>query len=51
MREVLDVLYEVVGVPATFVIGKDGRLLWKHVGNLHPVVDSVWSVLSAAVGG
>ena len=43
-------LYQVVGVPATFVIGKDGKLLWKHVGNLHPVVDSVRTLLAAAAG-
>jgi cytochrome c-type biogenesis protein len=44
-------LYQVVGVPETFVIGKDGKLLWRHVGNLRPVVDSVRAVLSAATGG
>ena len=34
-------LYRIVGVPETLVIGSDGRLLWRWVGNLHPVVDSV----------
>jgi peroxiredoxin len=34
-------LYQVAGVPETFVIGADGKLLWRRVGNLHPVVDSV----------
>lgn len=26
--------YQVVGVPTTFVISSDGRLLWKHTGNI-----------------
>lgn len=26
--------YQVVGVPTTFVISGDGRLLWKHTGNI-----------------
>ena len=26
--------YSVVGVPTTFVIGQDGRLLWMHTGNI-----------------
>ena len=28
------------------VIGSDGRLLWRWVGNLHPVVESVRKVAS-----
>ena len=26
--------YQLVGVPTTFVIGRDGRLLWRHTGNI-----------------
>lgn len=26
--------YQIVGVPTTFVIGKDGRVLWQHTGNI-----------------
>jgi peroxiredoxin len=26
--------YQIVGVPTTFVIGNDGRLLWRHTGNI-----------------
>lgn len=26
--------YQLVGVPTTFVIGRDGRLLWSHAGNI-----------------
>lgn len=39
-------LYHVVGVPETFIIGKDGRLLWRTAGNLHPFIDSVRVVLA-----
>jgi peroxiredoxin len=41
--------YQVLGVPETFVIGKDGRLRWRHVGNLHPVLDSLRAAIAAAV--
>jgi cytochrome c biogenesis protein CcmG, thiol:disulfide interchange protein DsbE len=41
-------VYQVVGVPETFVIGTDGRLLWRHVGNLHPAIDSVRAVIERA---
>ena len=44
-------VYQVVGVPETFVIGSDGRLLWRHIGNVHAVMDSVRAVLAAAVTG
>jgi peroxiredoxin len=26
--------YQIVGVPTTFVIANDGRLLWRHTGNI-----------------
>jgi peroxiredoxin len=26
--------FQVVGVPTTFVIGRDGKLVWQHVGNI-----------------
>lgn len=41
-------LYQVSGIPNTFIIGKDGRILWKSIGNLHGVVDSLKRVLDAA---
>lgn len=44
-------VYQVVGVPETFVIGKDGRLVWRHIGNVHGVVDSVRAVIRSAVAG
>lgn len=38
-------LYQVSGIPNTFIIDKDGRILWKSIGNLHGVVDSLRRVL------
>jgi len=40
-------LYHIVGVPETLVIGADGRLLLRWVGNVHPVLDSVRRVALA----
>jgi peroxiredoxin len=39
--------YQVVGVPTTFVIGRDGRLVWQHTGN---IADDFREVHSAVVG-
>lgn len=41
-------LYQVVGIPETFIVGANGRLLWKSVGNVHPAIDSLRAVLQAA---
>ncbi|GAC1690328.1 MAG: hypothetical protein NVS9B3_08910 [Gemmatimonadaceae bacterium] len=30
--------FQVVGVPASYLVGRDGRLLWSHTGNLHDVL-------------
>lgn len=30
--------YEVVGVPTTFIIGRDGKLVWRHTGNVTDVM-------------
>jgi peroxiredoxin len=45
----VQLLYQVAGVPETFVVGRDGRLLWRHVGNLHPVVDSARASIARAL--
>ena len=34
-------LYQVVGVPTTFVVDKNGKLIWKHTGNITGVLDEV----------
>lgn len=33
--------YPAIGVPASYLVGRDGRLLWKHVGVLPPSVAGV----------
>ncbi|HUL02265.1 MAG TPA: TlpA disulfide reductase family protein [Gemmatimonadales bacterium] len=43
-------VFQVVGVPETFVIGRDGRLVWRHIGNVHAVIDSLRAVIGGAVG-
>jgi peroxiredoxin len=43
--------FQMIGVPETFVIGKDGRLLWRHIGSVHAVVDSARAVLAGALTG
>jgi cytochrome c biogenesis protein CcmG/thiol:disulfide interchange protein DsbE len=40
-------LYQVVGVPETFLIGPDGRLLWRGLGNIRPSLDSVRKLVRA----
>jgi peroxiredoxin len=42
-------LYQVVGVPATFVVGKDGHLVWKHTGNITEVLDEVRASVRKAI--
>jgi len=43
--------FQLIGVPETFVVGKDGRLVWRHIGNVHGVVDSARAVIRGAVAG
>lgn len=40
--------FPAIGVPASYLIGRDGTLLWKIVGVLPPAVDSVISEALAA---
>jgi len=41
--------YQVVGVPTTFVIGGDGKLLWKRTGNIVDVLGDVRGVVERAL--
>ena len=41
-------LYQVVGIPGTYVVDGNGRLLWKSIGNMHGVVNSLRAVLQKA---
>ncbi len=38
-------MYQVSGLPTTFVIGADGRILWKSIGNVHGVLSPLKAVL------
>lgn len=41
-------LYQVVGVPQTLVVNREGKLLFSYVGNLRPMLDSVRTLLASA---
>jgi peroxiredoxin len=41
--------YEVVGVPTTFIIGRDGKLLWRHTGNVTDVIADARSAIEKAL--
>lgn len=41
--------YEVVGVPTTFIIGRDGKLLWRHTGNVTEVMADARATLDRAL--
>ena len=40
--------YQVVGVPTTFVIGRDGKLLWKRTGNIVDAMDEARAAVRRA---
>ena len=42
--------YAVMGVPTTFIIGKDGKLLWRHTGNISGVLNEARGVIMKAAG-
>lgn len=41
--------FEVVGVPTTFVIGRDGKLLWRHTGNVSDVMPEARATIEKAL--
>ena len=41
--------FEVVGVPTTFIIGRDGKLVWRHTGNVSDVMPDARSAIAKAV--
>jgi peroxiredoxin len=42
--------YQVVGVPTTFVIGRDGKLVWKRTGNIEGVLGEVRGAVERSIG-
>jgi peroxiredoxin len=45
----INTAYEVVGVPTTFIIGRDGKLLWRHTGNVTDVMSEARSTIEKAL--
>jgi peroxiredoxin len=41
--------YEVVGVPTTFIVGRDGTLLWRHTGNVTEVMADARATIEKAL--
>lgn len=41
--------YAVMGVPTTFIIGSDGKLLWRHTGNITSVLADARGALTKAL--
>ncbi len=41
--------YPVVGVPTTFVVGADGRILWQHTGNITDEFSAARAAVASAV--
>jgi peroxiredoxin len=40
--------YQVVGVPTTFVVGRDGKLVWRHTGNIGDVLSEAQQAIQKA---
>jgi cytochrome c biogenesis protein CcmG, thiol:disulfide interchange protein DsbE len=38
--------YALLGVPATLLVGPDGRLLWRTMGNIRPSLGALRQILS-----
>lgn len=41
--------YQLVGVPTTFVVGRDGKLVWRHTGNVTLVLDEARRAIDQAL--
>lgn len=40
--------YQVVGVPTTFIVGRDGKLVWRHTGNIGDVLGEAQQAIQKA---
>jgi len=43
--------YSVVGVPETFLVGRDGRLVWRQAGGLHGAPAAARTAIDRALAG
>jgi peroxiredoxin len=41
--------FHLVGVPSTFLLGRDGTVLWKHLGPVNPADPQLMQVLQTAL--
>jgi peroxiredoxin len=44
-------LYAAVGVPSTYLIGRDGRIAWRHTGSLHADPAELRGAIERQLGG
>ena len=44
-------LYNLVGVPTTFVIGRDGRLVWRYTGNIQDALADARRAIASSLKG
>lgn len=41
---------QLMGVPTTFVVGRDGKLVWLHPGHITDVLGDARSAIEKAIG-
>jgi thiol-disulfide isomerase/thioredoxin len=41
--------YQIMGIPATYLVGKDGRLLWQRTGGIHGATGEARAAVAAAL--
>jgi hypothetical protein len=41
--------YQVMAVPETYLVGRDGRLLWRQAGGLHGAPEAARRAVAAAL--
>jgi peroxiredoxin len=49
--EVVEHRFQTVGVPETYLIGTDGRLLWRHAGGIHADPGAARTAIEQALAG
>ncbi len=44
-------MFRTIGVPETFLVGRDGTLLWRHVGDVTPAREELQALLAQHLDG
>jgi hypothetical protein len=47
--QAVQALYQVMAVPETYLVGRDGRLLWRQTGGLHGAPEAARAAIAAAI--